>query len=469
MKRFFILLILCCYSLYLFAESVSREEVHRQAVMACMRVAEDDFSTKSYTITPMLEEGDTCYYIVQFEPEGWALISADDRVHPLIGYSDKGLFQKEEAPEAAFFWLEKRAKEIQVIKSLKDLKRDLNWEAHSLRSDNKENIIKPLIKVNWNQNGAYAKYCPIDKKGKRTLVGCVAVAMAQVMSVYQYPKAPKGNGVYWKPNESQSTYITLKNEKPYDWEKIISGADNKDEVARLLYHCGVAVRMKYGADASTADMADIREGFIHNFSYRHDSLKHYVKLYDETTSENSFTQHAYSDERWSNMILNELKQGRPTISSFNFNYSQHALNVDGFDGINAFHLNYGWGGASNGYYILDHFLGEDLQTDPNSQFKYDRDYFVNVVIGMIPVEQSSTDIESVAQSLETPLQVVGSLLRLKSPEKGICRVYDLSGTLLQTAPIVSGDNEIPLKTYGLCILSVVCNGKVASLKIHVKE
>ena len=366
--------------------------------------------------------------------------------------------------------LEKRAKEIQVIKSLKGLKRDLNWEAHSLRSDNKENIIKPLIKVNWNQNGAYAKYCPIDKKGKRTLVGCVAVAMAQVMSVYQYPKAPKGNGVYWKPNESQSTYITLKNEKPYDWEKIMSGADNKDEVARLLYHCGVAVRMKYGADVSTAYMEDIREGLISKFSYRHDSLKHYVKLYDEITGENSFTRHAYSDERWSNLILNELKQGRPTISSFNFNYSQHALNVDGFDGINAFHLNYGWGGVSNGYYTLDEMRKVKKPTKDEGWGEYiDENYYICMVTGCIPVGQSSTDIESVAQSLETPLQVVGSLLRLKSPEKGICRVYDLSGALLQTVPVVAGDNEIPLKTRGLCILSIDCNGKVASHKIHVKE
>lgn len=467
MKRIFISLILSSYCFCLFANPVSREEVHHQAVMACMRVAEDDFSTKSYTITPMLEEGDTCYYVVQFEPEGWALISADDRVQPLIGYSDKGLFKKEEAPESALFWLEKRTKEIQVIKSLKGLKRDLNWEAYSLRSDNKENIIKPLIKVNWNQNGAYAKYCPIDKKGKRTLVGCVAVAMAQVMSVYQYPKAPKGNGVYWKPNESQSTYITLKNEKPYDWEKIMSGADNKDEVARLLYHCGVAVRMKYGADASTAYMEDIREGLISKFSYRHDSLKHYVKLYDEITGENSFTRHAYSDERWSNLILNELKQGRPIIYSLGL--LSHAANVDGFDGVNAFHLNYGWGGESNGYYTLDKMRkGEDYWDSKWQSFR-DEEYYISMVTGCIPVGQSSTDIESVAQSLETPLQVVGSLLRLKSPEKGICRVYDLSGTLLQTAPIVAGDNEIPLKTKGLCILSIDCNGKVASHKIHVKE
>ena len=369
----------CC----LFAEPVTREEVHRQAVMACMRVAEEDFSTKSYTITPMLEEGDTCYYIVQFEPEGWALISADDRVQPLIGYSDKGLFQKEEAPEAALFWLEKRTKEIQVIKSLKGLKRDLNWEVKSLRSDTKSEAIAPLIKVNWNQNGAYAKYCPIDKKGKRTLVGCVAVAMAQVMSVYQYPKAPKGNGVYWKPNESQSTYITLKNEKPYDWEKIMSGADNKDEVARLLYHCGVAVRMKYGADASSAYMADIREGFIHNFSYRHDSLKHYVKRYYEEINGREY-QCTYSEEEWSNMILHELRQGRPTISSFNFNYSQHALNVDGFDGVNAFHLNYGWGGASNGYYTLDKMRKGERYWEPSLQKYRDEEYYIKMVAGFIP-------------------------------------------------------------------------------------
>jgi hypothetical protein len=112
--------------------------------------------------------------------------------------------------------------------------------------------------------------------------------------------------------------------------------------------------------------------------------------------------------------------------------------------------------------------GEDYW-DSKWQTFIDEDSYISMVTGCIPVEQSSTDIESVAQSLETPLQVVGSLLRLKSLEKGICRVYDLSGALLQTAPVVAGDNEIPLKTKGLCILSIDCNGKVASHKIHVKE
>jgi hypothetical protein len=224
--------------------------------------------------------------------------------------------------------------------------------------------------------------------------------------------------------------------------------------------------MKYGADASSAKMGDIREALISKFSYKHDSLNFHEKKYSYEKDGHRYNAW-YSDERWSNLILNELKQGRPIIYSLGL--LSHAVNVDGFDGINAFHLNYGWGGASNGYYTLDKMKKGEDYWDSKWQTFIDEDSYISMVTGCIPVEQSSTDIESVAQSLETPLQVVGSLLRLKSPEKGICRVYDLSGALLQTAPVVAGDNEIPLKTKGLCILSVDCNGKVASHKIHVKE
>ena len=142
-------------------------------------------------------------------------------------------------------------------------------------------------------------------------------------------------------------------------------------------------------------MEDIREGLISNFSYRHDSLKHYVKLYDETTSEYSFTRHAYSDERWSNLILNELKQGRPIIYSLGL--LSHAANVDGFDGVNAFHLNYGWGGESNGYYTLDKMRKGEDYWDSKWQSFIDEEYYISMVTGCIPVEQSSSEIESVAQ------------------------------------------------------------------------
>jgi hypothetical protein len=164
-----------------------------------------------------------------------------------------------------------------------------------------------------------------------------------------------------------------------------------------------------------------------------------------------------------NVIKDNINNEIDTIklnSNGSNNKDMDVINIDGYDGMDAFHFNLGWGSFSNVYYTLDYAL------DKSNVRHRGRD---RLIVGLVPDTRSSTDIESVAQSLEIPLQVVGSLLRLKSPEKGVCRVYDLSGALLQTVPVVAGDNEIPLKTKGLCILSVDCNGKVASHKIHVKE
>ena len=449
MKRIFISLILSSYCFCLFAESVSREEVHRQAVAACMRIAEEDFSTKAYTITPMLEEGDTCYYVVQFEPAGYALISADDRVQPLISYSTTERFQLEEAPEPMSLWLKNRAVEIKEAKStLHHAKRHVGWQTNLLRSGNQTEKIPWLIKVGWDQRSPYNKYCPVTRDGKKTLVGCGAVAMGQAMTVFRHPVRPKRSLRYSVDNVGV-VEVKFDKEPAYDWDKIISGSDNNDEAARLLYHCGVSARTRYGVSSSSSAIVDMIEALSHKFSYISDSLVFRDGNYDD------------SNEGLNDIFLKELKLGCPI---FYFACTSipgrrgHLFNIDGYDGVNAFHFNWGWGPVSDVYYTLDYALGKSNVRS-----------FDSMTTGLVPDTRSSTDIESVAQSLETPLQVVGSLLRLKSPEKGICRVYDLSGALLQTAPIVAGDNEIPLKTKGLCILSIDCNGKVASHKIHVKE
>ena len=214
--------------------------------------------------------------------------------------------------------------------------------------------------------------------------------------------------------------------------------------------------MKYGPKTSSAHGDRVSDAFVRYFSYSKDSVKYYRKRYVT----DSGTLKYISDHDRHRIIVNELKQKRPVIHTLGT--LMHMANIDGYDGVDAYHFNMGWGGNGNGYYTFDEkiYQGKDKEYE---------DVYLEMIVGLIPEKNSSTNIQSVAQSLETPLQVVGSLLRLKSPEKGICRVYDLSGALLQTAPVVAGDNEIPLKTKGLCILSVDCNGKVASHKIHVKE
>ena len=448
MKRLVLFLIFSLSYFSILAESVSREEIHRQAVSACMRVAEDDFSTKAYTITPMLEEGDICYYVVQFEPEGFALIAADDRVQPIIGYSVTDRFQLEKAPEPMSLWIKNRASEIKQTKSfLRNAQRHSGWQTNLLRSGNQTEKIPWLIKVSWDQDSPYNKYCPINRYGIRTLVGCGAVAMGQAMTVFQHPTRPKGYMGY-NVEDVGSIIVDFDKEPSYNWEKIISGTDNNDEAARFLYHCAVSLSTSFGNFSSRSYLHVVLEALVNTFSYVPDSLKYIDENYYTTIN-----------DALSEVLIKELKQGRPVIYYIGYSPSSgHLINIDGYDGVDAFHFNWGWGSFSNVYYTLENALRKS----------YERHYDV-IVTGIVPDTRSSTDIESVAQSLETPLQVNGSLLRLKSPEKGICRVYDLSGALLQTVPVVAGDNEILLKTKGLCILSIDCNGKVASHKIHVKE
>ena len=451
MKRILLfLIVLCCISNPLFAESVSKEEVHRQAVAACMRIAEDDFSTKPYTITPMLEEGDTCYYVVQFVPEGYALIAADDRVQPLIGYSVTDQFRLENTPEPLFFLLKNRANQIkQVKKSLCYVQRHSKWNPISLRSSSQSEKIGPLIKVAWDQAGYCSKYCPINKEGKKTRIGCVAIAMGQAMTVFQHPARPKGYKLYGT-DEVGKIEVNFEEEAAYDWDKILSGADAYDEAARFLYHCGVSVKMEFAPDFSGAYSKDVPDALVKHFSYSSDS----VRLYKFEK------QYRYKPD-WEKLIIEELKKKRPVI--YSLSTLSHVLNIDGYDGVDAFHYNWGWGGISNMYHTLEEEFGTEYGINA------DKMAVDGMVIGLVPDTQSATSIESVAKSLELPIQVSGSLLRLKSPEKGICRIYNMSGVLLQTVPIVAGETEISLKTTGICILSVDCNGKVASHKIQVKE
>ena len=453
MKRILLfLIVLCCISNPLFSESVSKEEVHRQAVAACMRIAEDDFSMKPYTITPMLEEGDTCYYVVQFVPEGYALIAADDRVQPLIGYSVTDQFRLENAPEPLFFLLKNRANQIKQVKeSLCHVQRHSKWNPISLRSSSQSEKIGPLIKVAWDQAGYCSKYCPINKEGKKTRIGCVAIAMGQAMTVFQHPARPKGYKLYGT-DEVGKIEVNFEEEAAYDWDKILSGADAYDEAARFLYHCGVSVKMEFAPDFSGAYISYISDALVKHFSYSSDSIRYLQMKY---VTEDGYHK-GYTLENWKEFIINELKQKRAVIY---FIYDLlHVINIDGYDGVNAFHYNWGWGGYSNMYYTFEEEIGNVFNTNEDE-----------MVIGLVPDTQSATSIESVAKSLELPIQVTGSLLRLKSPEKGICRIYNMSGVLLQTVPIVAGETEISLKTTGICILSVDCNGKVASHKIQVKE
>ncbi len=118
-----------------------------------------------------------------------------------------------------------------------------------------------------------------------------------------------------------------------------------NEVARLMSLCGVAVDMFYGVGASSASTAKVASALKRNFGYE---SVHYA------------SRDSYGVRGWIDKIYNELSENRPVVYSGQpYSGSGHAFVCDGYDGAGYFHLNFGWGGHSDGYFMLHSIaLGE---------------------------------------------------------------------------------------------------------------
>ena len=192
--------------------------------------------------------------------------------------------------------------------------------------------VDPLVKVTWGQRSPYNSMCP-----NGCLVGCVAVAMGQIMSAHCRPYV--GNGSYTYVSGGQELSVNF-GQTNYDWDMITVGDYN--EIAKLLYHCGVAVHTNYGSSASTAFSAEIRSGLINYFRYSNEA----VYLYRDY----------YSDDNWFNIIYTNLANGHPIAYSGDDSESYgaigHAFVVDGYNNDGEMHINWGWNGLLDGYFDL---------------------------------------------------------------------------------------------------------------------
>lgn len=313
----------------------------------------DGFDDEVKDVKTVSYEGQASYYVVSFSKGGWALISADDMSSPLLGYSPDGTFETEGQPENMKYMLDIYSKQIRDNARLNG-SRHAGWEQASrpTGSDVRRaprraaTVVKPLIKVNWNQSGSYAKYTPDN-----VVVGCVAVGMAQAMSVHQYPDSPQGYHAYVSANYG-TLYVDYDKADPYNWDAIMTGANSKDEVARLLWHCGVSVNMNYAPGGSGAHESAIPGALKTYFKYPDVAAVYYRDSYEGN---------------WKQLIIDEITNGRAVIycGADPVKSYGHCFNLDGYDG-EFFSVNWGWGGAGNGYFSLDALKDNTMDTNYTS-------------------------------------------------------------------------------------------------------
>lgn len=279
--------------------------------------------------------------------KGFAILPNQDSAPALLGYSDDGVLDPQ-SNAALADWLEFYNSQLELLKERKLEYVTTKQNPSPLRAGREE--IAPLIKTEWNQEAPYNLLCPkVD--GRETVTGCVATAMAQAMKYYDYPAHGTGTHSYfWRPGEEELTFDYANT--PFEWSLMTdtydskSSEESKHAVAELMLACGVSVDMHYEPGESGAATMAMGSSLIDIFGYS-PSLWMPDRVF-------------YGIDEWEEMIYQELKEGSPVLYSGAGTAGGHQFICDGYSAGGYFHFNWGWGGLSNGYFLLNALNPDDL-------------------------------------------------------------------------------------------------------------
>ncbi|MHC4543251.1 MAG: C10 family peptidase [Planctomycetota bacterium] len=327
------------------------------------------------------------YYMFNFSPEGWAIISADDAAYPVIAYSESGFYDPNVSsqPPALTAWMDNVAVEIadavigglaglpDVVEAWKQLSAAPSDFVSDLGDLATAQSVPPLTQSTWGQGGAnvclpstssnsYDKYCPWEYTDWTHTckdycpTGCTATAMAQIMRYWQWPlfgQGSHGYDPYYDCSEECEGFDWREvdfSQRRYDWSDSSMPLNTaSDAIAVLMSDIGVAVEMGYEPTGSGGWPGDAFQTY---FRYNASPLEWKVN---------------YSAPNWISKLNSELDAGRPIyyVGYSSEGSSGHAFVCDGYDSSGNFHFNWGWDGSYDGYFTLD-----DL-TPGGANFSYD--------------------------------------------------------------------------------------------------
>lgn len=158
-------------------------------------------------------------------------------------------------------------------------------------------------------------------------------------------------------------------------------------VSTLLQAVGAAVKMDYSLNGSGSNDLHTAEGLVRYLNYDSDMFFAYPE--------------GYSDEQWHEILQHELIEGRPVYYTGQGLESGHAFVIDGFkkidDGTTYYHINWGWDGLCNGYYLLNMLRPSSTGTGGSSGSNYANQ--PSMLIGM-KAEDGISDVKMNCSSLD---------------------------------------------------------------------
>lgn len=328
------------------AKAIAQRQAALLGIEMDAEVAASAKAAPRMSVSSAVSPSATCYYVfANGEDKGFTIVSGDDRMPEVVGYSAQGTYDPDHLPANYVDFMKAYQETVEAL-----LKGDAQVsgglaEARQWRAERAGTAaVAPLLGgIKWNQMEPYNNRCPLYDETNRSVTGCVATAMAQVMMYHQYPKALKATIEAYTTQSYGIQIPAINSGATYDWDNMLpdyskSGYSSAqaDAVAKLMYHCGAAVNMNYGPSSGANVTPAILATY---FGYDADLMQ-------------DLTRTCFSLQQWMKLIDNELKAKRPILYSGKSSDGGHEFVCDGSDGKGLYHINWGWGGYQDGYFDL---------------------------------------------------------------------------------------------------------------------
>ena len=332
----------------LFANPVSLQSAQQVAVnyYTHITMAKTTDHTVS-NVVPMQKDGLTTFYIFTFKAGGFVIVSADDAVMPILGYSDESTLDLNSISPETKDWLDDYSKQIKSIVEANIDNTETSKQWKNIRNNQFESTkgakdVAALCATTWNQDTYSSASCP-----SKYPCGCVALATAQVMKKWAYPATGVGTHSYMEPN-SGSVLTVNYGTSSYAWASMPNNITSSNTAyATMCYQVGVSLNMSYASGGSGANQADIPRALIQNFNYQPSAETQFISNFTGTTGS--------TNADWIAMLQNELNHGRPVLyAGSDATQGGHSFVFDGYKTSGStFHVNWGWGASGgNGYFAV---------------------------------------------------------------------------------------------------------------------
>lgn len=321
------------------------------------------------------EQKNILCYVFDLDPQGYIVVSAYRVLPPVLAYSFTSFFNHAGSLLSELVRSDLKLRLAHSSEISEEIIKDnaikwnyyLNFECLEFKDsgfyqwpEEGKTLSDGWLETKWSQNSPYNNFCPMDLvNSQRSVAGCPSVAIAQILNYHETIRNTNLNDTddYYH-SFAGNNYMIDDDYQTYDFpsfpqlnsylDTLSFNYENQipitnDEKAALVFACGVAAKQVYSSSVSgTYGVNQAYQAYLRFAFDECQLLTDEADLYERVQDDikNAMPVHlAVVNEEWT---------------------SGHNLVIDGYRDDGYYHLNFGWGGVYDGWYILPEGIPFDL-------------------------------------------------------------------------------------------------------------